>query len=80
MTDICKNTKCSKVYTAHCLHATSIQAMNDVGHELRHIMFMTGHKNEASIRSYNRHCSVQQKKLLSSTLSRNSNGRGHVIQ
>ena len=44
--------------------------MNDVGHELRHIMFMTGHKNEASIRSYNRHCSVQQKKLLSSTLSR----------
>jgi hypothetical protein len=44
--------------------------MNDAGHELRHIMFMTGHKNEASIRSYNRHCSVQQKKSLSATLSR----------
>ena len=69
MTDICKHAKCSKVYTAHCLRATSIQAMNDAGHELRHIMFMTGHKNEASIRSYNRHCSVQQKKSLSSTLS-----------
>lgn len=43
--------------------------MSDDGHELRHIMFITGHKNEASIRSYNRHCSVQQKKSLSATLS-----------
>lgn len=32
MTDICKNEKCSKVYTTHCLRATSIQAMNDAGH------------------------------------------------
>jgi hypothetical protein len=68
MTDICKNAKCSKVCTAHCLRATSIQAMNDAGQELRHIMLMTGHKNEASIRSCNWHCSVQ--KSLSSTLSR----------
>jgi hypothetical protein len=35
--------------------------MNDAGHEHRHIMFMTGHKNETSIRRYNRHCSVQRK-------------------
>ena len=67
MTDLCKQTKCSKIYTAHCLRATAIQTMNDAGHELRHIMFMTGHKNKASIRSYNRHCSVQQKKSLSAT-------------
>ena len=64
MTDICTNAICSKVYTAHCLRATSIQAMNDAGHQLRHIMFMIGHKNEAPIRSYNR-----QKKSLSSTHS-----------
>ena len=74
MTDLCKQAKCSKIYTAHCLRATAIQAMNDAGHELRHIMFMTGHKNEASIRSYNRHCSVQQQKSLSATLSRVATG------
>lgn len=39
MTDICQNAKCSKVYTAHCLRATSIQAMNDAGHELRHHVY-----------------------------------------
>ena len=61
MGDICKNSKCSKVYTAHCLRATAIQAMNDAGHELRHIMFMTGHKSESSIRSYNRHCSESKR-------------------
>jgi len=74
MTDLCKQAKCSKIYTAHCLRATAIQAMSDADHELRHIMFMTGHKNEASIRSYNRHCSVQQKKSLSATLSRVATG------
>ncbi|CAG2253459.1 KCTD1_15 [Mytilus edulis] len=74
MSDICKNAKCSKVYTAHCLRATAIQCMNDAGHELRHIMYMTGHRNESSIRSYNRHCSVGQKKSLSLTLSRIATG------
>ena len=75
MTDLCKQAKCRKIYTAHCRRATAIQAMNDAGHELRHIMFMTGHKHEASIRSYNCHCSVQQKKSLSATLSRVATGK-----
>ena len=70
MTDLCKQAKCSKIYTAHCLRATAIQTMNDAGHEHRNIMFMTGHKNEVSIRSYNRHCSVQQKKSPSATSTR----------
>ena len=74
MTDLCKQAKYSNIYTAHCYRATAIQAMSDAGHELHHIMFMTGHKNEASIRNYNRHCSVQQKKSLSATLSRVATG------
>ena len=60
---------CSQKYTAHCLRATSIQAMSDSGHELRHIMFVTGHKNESSIRSYSRECSSDQKANISNTLS-----------
>jgi site-specific recombinase XerD len=72
MTDLFKQAKCSKIYTAHCLRATAIQTMNDAGHEHRNIMFMTGHKNEASIRSYNHHCSVQPKKFQSATSTRHS--------
>ncbi|KAH3702575.1 hypothetical protein DPMN_077599 [Dreissena polymorpha] len=43
--------------------------MNDAGYEARHIMFMSGHRNEASIRSYNRGCNITQKKSMSNTLS-----------
>ena len=69
MSDISKQSKCSKSYTAHCLRATAIQGMSDAGFELRHIMFMSGHKNESSVRSYNRSCSTNQKEALSDTLS-----------
>lgn len=69
MADICRNSKCSTSYTAHCLRATAIQAMNDAGFELRHIMFMSGHKNESSVRSYTRECSTNQKKQISNALA-----------
>ncbi|KAK3106038.1 hypothetical protein FSP39_011471 [Pinctada imbricata] len=74
MKDISKNAGCSKYYTAHCLRATSIQALSDAGHELRHIMLLTGHRNEASIRSYSRDCSDDQKRSLSNTLSKITSG------
>lgn len=60
--DICKAAGCKR-YTAHCLRATAIQAMNDAGFEARHIMYFSGHRNEASIRSYNRELSSTQKKV-----------------
>lgn len=69
MSDISKNAKCSKSYTAHCLRATAIQGMNDAGLEIRHIMHMSGHKNESLIRSCNRYCSTAQKKMMSDTLN-----------
>ena len=62
MHDISKNAKCSTTYTADCLRATAIREMNDAGLELRRIMHMSSHKNEASVRSYNRNCLMQQKK------------------
>ena len=70
MADICKSSKLSKSYTPHCLGATAIQAMNDRGFSSRHIMFMSGHRCEASLKSYSRNPSAQQKKALSSTLSK----------
>ena len=76
MSDIAKNAKCSKSYTAHCVHlrATAIQGMSDTGFELRQIMYMSGHKNESSVCSYNRSCSSNQKEALSDTLSAISSG------
>ncbi|CAC5386248.1 unnamed protein product [Mytilus coruscus] len=49
MADVSKNASCSVMYTAHCLRATAIQAMSDAGFEIRHIMYMSGHRNEASV-------------------------------
>ena len=49
MHDIFINVKCSTTYTANCLRANAIQQMNDAGLELRNIMHMSGHKNEASV-------------------------------
>ena len=69
MSDISKDAGCSLSYTEHCFRATRIQAMSDAGHELRHIMLMTGHRNEAYIRSYSRTCSDEQKRDFSNTLN-----------
>ena len=69
MADICKSSGTSKTYTAHSPRATAITAMNDEGFDTRHIMFMSGHRNEKFVRSYCKEPSVQQKKHLSSTLS-----------
>jgi hypothetical protein len=60
--DISKNAKCTTNYTPHCLRATAIQCMNDAGFEIRHIMHMSGHKNESSVRSYIRDCSTDHKR------------------
>lgn len=67
--EICIAAGVKKNYTPHCLRATSITYLNDSGFEARHIMFMSNHKNESSLRSYNRSVSSNQKKSLSSTLS-----------
>lgn len=70
MPDISRNAGCSRKYTAHCLRSTAIQALNDEGFEIRHIMYMSGHRNEASVRSYNRDCSTAQKQHLSHALAK----------
>ena len=46
MSDISRNADCSRIYTPHSLRATAIQRMNDAGYQIRHIMHMSGHKDE----------------------------------
>ncbi|XP_053389264.1 uncharacterized protein LOC128552260 [Mercenaria mercenaria] len=65
----------SVIYTAHCLRATATQGLDDAGFELRHIMFMTGHRNEASVRSYNTGVHNQTKQKLSNILTNITMGK-----
>lgn len=74
MGDICKSANTTGWYTAHSIRATAIQAMNDSGFEARHIMYMSGHRQESSLKSYCRNPSIVQKRQLSTTLSSISSG------
>jgi hypothetical protein len=69
MADICKSSQCIKAYTPYCLRATAITAMSDAGFQSRQIMFMSGHRCEASLKTYNRNLTSQQKHSVSSCLS-----------
>jgi hypothetical protein len=71
--DICKMAGCQR-YSAHSLRATAIEALKDAGLEARHIMYMSGQTNEASIRSYGRELSSNQMKIASATLSSMTEG------
>ena len=59
----------SQSYTNHCIRATNLTALDDVGIEARHIMRVSGHKSEASIRSYACRLNAKKKEQISETLS-----------
>lgn len=42
----------SKLCTNHCIHATAITTYNRAGFEVRHIMTVSGHRNESKIRVF----------------------------
>ena len=52
MRTLSKKTKLSKIYTNHCLRATSITELDRSGFKARLIMSISGHKSESKIRSY----------------------------
>ncbi|XP_077864197.1 uncharacterized protein LOC144349510 [Saccoglossus kowalevskii] len=59
---ISKRASLSQRYTNHCIHATSITIHSEAGFNNRHIMSVSRHRNEGSIRSYVRDTSIEQKK------------------
>ena len=44
----------SKPYTNHCIRATAITTLDEHGFEARHIMSVSGHKSESSLKHYSR--------------------------
>ena len=53
----------SKIYTNHSVRATAITLWSDAGLSNRHIMSLSGHRNENSLRNYNTRPSSQQLQL-----------------
>ena len=65
---ICEDAGCGKKYTNHSLRATSISILDHAGYAARHIMTVSGHRSETSIKNYSR-TSEEQKVDMSKTLS-----------
>ena len=68
MKNISREAKLSKCYTNHSIRATAVTILDKSGFEARHIMAVSGHKNEASIRSYSK-TDICTKKKMSETLT-----------
>ena len=68
MKNISREAKVSKCYTNHSIKATAVTILDKSGFEARHIMAVSGHKNEASIRRYSK-TDICTKKKMSETLT-----------
>ena len=65
MKKLSKSAELSKEYTNHCIRATAVTVLDQNNFEARHIMRVSGHKSEASIRSDSRRLSIREAKRLS---------------
>ena len=64
--------KLSEVYTNHSVRATTITLLSHAGVDTRSIIRNSQHKNEGSVKSYNRDSSDAQKRQYSAILHGNS--------
>ena len=79
MKDISTAASLSKIYTNHSVGATSITLWSNTGLTNRHIMQISGHRNEQSLQHYNRRPSASQLKRCSNVLSEAlGNETGHT--
>lgn len=60
MKTISTKAELSQVYTNHSIRATCISTLDNKGMEARHIMSISGHKSETSIKSYSRNVSEEK--------------------
>jgi integrase len=63
MKNLSKQLNLSKLYTNHSLRATTITLLDNKCFEARHIMYISGHKIESSIRNYSRTDDTQKRKI-----------------
>ena len=71
MKEISEAAALSKPYTNHSVRATAITLWSNEGISNRHIMAISGHRNEQSLINYNIQPSAAQLRTCSDVLSRN---------
>lgn len=64
-------------YTNHCLRATAVHLLDSAQFAGRHIMTITGHKSETSLKTYTVFTDEKTKRKMSNTLSSNC---GLIVQ
>lgn len=70
MAQLSKEAGLSSRYTNHCIRATTCVQLDRAGYETQQIMAITGHRNEASVRSYTDRMYPERAREISHTLSR----------
>ena len=62
--------KLDQTYTNHLIHTTVISTLDADGFEARHIMKLSSHKNESTIKEYSVQCPDNKRKQMFDSLSR----------
>ena len=69
MKTLFRNAKLSQEYTSHSIRATAVTLLDHSNFEACHIMRVSGHKSESSIRSYSRRLPENKMSEISDALS-----------
>ena len=69
MVKISEDCGLSRKYTNHCIRSTCITVLDEGGVETRHIIGLSGHKSESSVKSYCSRLSDNKKREMSEILS-----------
>ena len=69
MKEIPKEARLSKLYTNHCVQATTITVLSNSSVANRHIMAISGHRSETSLQPYNSSPSQSQLRSCSNILA-----------
>ena len=56
-------------YSNHSIRATVITSLNESGYEARHIIAITGHKSETTVKQYAKKCPEKKKREMSECLA-----------
>ena len=67
MGQISREFSLSKTYTNHSLRATTVHVLDAAQFPGRHIMTVTGHKSETSLKTYTGYTTEKTKQMMSDT-------------
>ncbi len=69
MKDLSSNAHLSAVFTNHSIRATCITNLDQAGFESRHIMSISSHRSESTVKTYTKKCPEAKKHQMSDALA-----------